>query len=198
MTVLAHSLVLGSSSPRRAEILRTLGVPFRLESPRIEEPRAARRSAPAHAIEMACAKLDDVRRRVDPHEVVLAADTVVAVDGDVLGKPVDDDEARRMLACLVGRDHEVWTAVVAARRDDARIGQRIVRTRVRFRPAMPEEIDGYVATGEGRDKAGAYALQGLGMGLVESIDGCWTNVVGLPATQTLSLLREMNVLLRWP
>ena len=124
-----------------------------------------------------------------PGRWVLAADTLVLLDNDVLGKPRDDDQAGRMLASLSGREHRVVTAV-HLRRGSAPGGEEIVESRVRIAPLTDEEIRWYVATGEPRDKAGAYAVQGLGARFVESVEGSFTNVMGLPARTVYRLLRE--------
>jgi septum formation protein len=126
---------------------------------------------------------------------VLAADTIVVIDGAILGKPADSDDARRMLTVLAGREHDVYTGVAAVVRDDGaapRLAARVVHTRVRVRPLGGGEIADYVATGEPLDKAGAYAIQGLGSLLVDSIDGNFTNVVGLPLPAVAECLAELG------
>lgn len=123
-------------------------------------------------------------------DVVLAADTVVVVDGDVLGKPHDDAEAAHMLQRLAGRDHEVVTGVAVLARDARRTA--VETTHVTFAPLSTDEIAWYVATGEPRDKAGAYGVQGLASRFVTRIDGSYSNVVGLPVSLTARLLREVG------
>jgi len=135
-------------------------------------------------------KAADVASR-HPDAIVIGADTVVTIDGDVLEKPAGDDEAARFLERLSGREHTVATGV-AVRRDATGLdmyGRET--TQVRFRSLTGAEIASYVATGEGRDKAGAYAVQGIGAGLVQSITGCFYNVVGLPVTLLFDLLRKV-------
>jgi len=182
-------LVLASASPRRRELLDTLGLGFDVcpsaadEAPLEGEAPApmARRLARDKAVEVAG------RGEIEVSAFVLGADTVVVVDGEVLGKPRDDAEAREMLRRLGGRWHEVVTGVALARQGRGALEDLSVTTRVHFRPLDEGRIDRYVATGEGRDKAGAYAVQGIGGGLVDRIEGSYSNVVGLPAAETVAL-----------
>jgi septum formation protein len=130
--------------------------------------------------------------RVGPGELVLAADTVVVIDGELLGKPRDPEDARRMLGRIAGREHTVLTGVAL---EDAAAGRRTAAlgsSRVRMAPLSPPEIAWYVATGEPLDKAGSYAVQGLGALFVEEIFGNYTNVVGLPLPLTYGLFRELG------
>jgi septum formation protein len=130
-----------------------------------------------------------------PGELVLAADTTVVVDGEILGKPQDDADAERMLRLLSGRDHEVLTGVAVLETSEAgavRIASEIARTAVRMAALTPEEIAWYVATGEPRDKAGAYAIQGLSSLFVEAVSGNYTNVVGLPIPTVYRLFAELG------
>jgi septum formation protein len=129
---------------------------------------------------------------------VLAADTIVCVDDHRLGKPVDDADAVRMLGLLAGRDHVVRTAIALGQVGEGLLECRIVDTRVWFRPASSGELRRYVAAGESRDKAGAYGVQGLASGFVTRLEGSYTNVVGLPAAETIGLLLEHGALDQWP
>jgi septum formation protein len=129
---------------------------------------------------------------------VLAADTVVCVDGQRLGKPTDDADAVRMLGLLVGRDHVVRTAMALGRVGEGVLECRVVETRVWFRPASRGELERYVAAGESRDKAGAYGIQGLASGFVTRLEGSYTNVVGLPAAEVVTLLIDHGALGQWP
>lgn len=181
-------LVLASASPRRAEILAALGIPFTVASADVDETVGPGESAHAAAARLARLKAAAVAER-QPDEWVLAADTLVLLDGAVLGKPRDDAEAREMLRTLSGREHRVVTAVRLARGESPAL-EAIEESRVRIAPLDPEEIGWYVATGEPLDKAGAYAVQGLGARFVESVDGSFTNVMGLPARTVYRLLRE--------
>ena len=181
-------LVLASASPRRAEILANLGIPFTVSPPDVDETIAAGESGPEAAVRFAREKAAaGARRHTD--DWILAADTLVLVDNEVLGKPADDPDARDMLRRLSGREHRVVTAV-HLRRGSAAGREEIVESRVRIAPLTDEEILWYVATGEPRDKAGAYAVQGLGARFVESVEGSFSNVMGLPARTVYRLLRE--------
>lgn len=194
------ALVLASGSPRRREILGTLGLRFSVCPSAVEEQARpgegpepmARRLAREKALEVA------ERGEVEVGAYVLGADTVVVVGDEVLGKPADDAEARAMLERLGGRWHRVVSGVALARQGEGAIEDLAVTTRVRFRPLDAGRIDRYVATGEGRDKAGAYAVQGIGSGLVDRIEGSYTNVVGLPAAETVALLERHGAVEAWP
>ena len=183
------SLILASSSPRRSEILASLGIPFRVVPSVIREEVRPGESAPAAASRLAAEKAADVARS-RPSEWVLAADTLVFFDdGKILGKPADDADAARMLRDLSGREHRVVTAVRLRRGNDPGREHAEVSA-VRIAPLSEEEILWYVSTGEPRDKAGAYAVQGRGARFIESIAGSYTNVMGLPARGVYALLRD--------
>jgi len=185
-------LILGSASPRRRDLLAQAGLAFEVQAADIDE-RALPGEAPrALAERLAREKAGAVATRVGtpPRRFVLGADTIVVVDGDVLGKPVDADDAVRLLARLVGRAHEVLTGVALVASDAPdRADTRVVASRVVMRAASTDEIRRYVATGEPLDKAGAYAAQGEGRRFIEAIHGSETNVIGLPMDETLALLR---------
>lgn len=189
-------LVLASASPRRREILSTLGIAFDVVPSGASEE--AREGEPPEALvrRLASAKAREVSRRCRDR-FVLGADTVVVADGEVLGKPADDQDARRMLSRLAGRWHEVVTGIALARGEEL-LEDLAVTTRVHVVAMDAARIDRYVATGEGRDKAGAYAVQGIASGLCDRIEGSYTNVVGLPAAETVSLLERHGAVTRWP
>jgi len=179
-------LVLASASPRRAEILASLGIPFEVDPPRIDETIRRGESARRAAGRLAAEKAEEVARR-RPGRWVLAADTLVLLDGRILGKPRDRAEAARMLRFLSAREHRVVTGV-RLRRDGRGLGE-VSESRVRIARLAPSEIRWYVATGEPEDKAGAYAVQGLGSRFIESVAGSYTNVMGLPARAVYRLMR---------
>jgi septum formation protein len=192
---LAPSLILASSSPRRQELLARLGIAFTVEPSHLpEEPPPG--APPAEAIvALALAKARAIARVLPaPGSVVLGADTEVVLDGELLGKPRDGADAARILRRLRGRVHEVITGLALVE-----VGPRgrqetaAVTTRVRMADSADEEIEAYVATGEPFDKAGAYAVQGLGGRLVAEVDGCFTNVVGLPVETTRRLLQKWGL-----
>ncbi len=181
------TLLLASASPRRAEILRSLGIPFTARPVDIPEEPLPGETAEAAAVRLAAEKASAAAGR-EPAAWVLAADTLVFIDGAILGKPRDPDEAAAMLRRLSGREHGVVTAVCLRRGAGPARGAAEI-SRVRFAPLADDEIAWYVATGEPRDKAGAYGVQGLGARFIEEIHGSFTNVMGLPARTVYRLLR---------
>jgi septum formation protein len=174
-------ILLASRSPQRRALLGALGVPFRVVVSGVDEGDDPLANARAKARDVAA------RAGIPPGEAVLAADTAVMLDGAVLGKPADAADARSMLGALAGREHEVHTAVCMITQA---VGERAEtdRTRVRFRPLPDAAIDWYLDTGEWRERAGGYAIQGAGAALVEAVEGDYTTVVGLPVGLTLRLL----------
>ncbi len=182
-------LILASSSPRRAELLHAAGFEFDVVAPTVDERIEPRESPAAYVERLAHAKAFAVSRE-KPGAVVLGADTTVVLDGRMLGKPADEREAEDMLAALSGRVHDVLTGV-AVWRGTQRVGEVAV-TRVRFLQLAPDEVAWYVASGEPRDKAGAYAIQGLAARFVDSIEGSYSNVVGLPVATVYRLLRGVG------
>jgi septum formation protein len=175
-------LYLASSSPRRRELLRQIGI-----QPAILDTTAEESALPGESPRDLVRRLAESKVRhateelpARPTGIILAADTVVVLDGECLGKPGSDAEATAMLNRLRGRAHEVLTGVFLMRTEDGRSVSDSTATHVRFRDYDEKTIAAYVATGEGRDKAGAYGIQGRGVLLVESIEGSWSNVVGLP------------------
>ena len=184
-------LILASASPRRVDLLREAGYAFDVVPADVDESEEAGEPPRAYVLRVAALKAGVVAA-AHPAAVVLAADTTVVVDGQMLAKPADDDDARRMLGLLSGRTHEVLTGVVVLRA--GRQSSAIVGTRVRFRPMKAEDIGWYVASGEPRDKAGAYGVQGLAARFVEAIDGPYSNVVGLPVAAVRDLLGAEGVL----
>jgi len=208
-------LILASSSPRRRQLLSDLGLPFEVrESNVAEDEEASGATGLAQAVEvarrLAQCKAEAVARSLGPEAagaiegvgvdgavavgpLVIGADTVVVLDGHILGKPRDAAEARGMLRELAGRRHTVVTGVAVC---DVASGRSLVaheETRVFMRGLAADEIAAYVATGEPLDKAGAYAVQGLGALLVERIEGCYFNVVGLPLARLGSMLESFGV-----
>lgn len=186
-------MILASKSPRRSELLSEAGYSFRCVPAGIDE-RAAHESDPARLVmALARAKAAAVAPEALPGEAVIGSDTVVVLDGRVLGKPSDDADARRTLLALSGRTHRVITAV-SVQRDGAELAGFSEEALVTFWPLEPGEVDAYVATGEPRDKAGSYGIQGLGRMLVRRIEGDYYAVVGLPVSRLARVLRGLGVL----
>jgi septum formation protein len=184
-------LVLASSSPRRAKILRAVGWPFETQAADVDETRAEAEEAVSYVERLAREKAEAVAG-ARLFGLVLGADTVVVTDGRVLGKPRDDAEAREMLRLLGGREHEVLTGVALVRAETKRVAVAHERTRVRFGAMTDAEIEWYVETGEPSDKAGAYAVQGRAALFIEAIAGDYWNVVGLPVRLVYRLAKEMS------
>jgi septum formation protein len=182
------SLVLASSSPRRAEILTSLGIPFIVDASSVDETPREGETAYDTAVRLAEEKALEVLRR-HPERWALGADTLVVLDETALGKPRDEEDARRMLRLLSGQEHRVVTGVALAR--EGRAPRKLMEeSYVQMAALSPEEIGWYVATGEPMDKAGAYAVQGLGSRFIEGVRGSYTNVMGLPARGVYRLMRE--------
>ena len=188
-------LILASSSPRRAEILRHAGLAFDVFPANVDESRLPRESAPHFVRRLALAKASraaEVAARKGRTAIVIGADTVVVAGGKILGKPGDLPTARRMLRLLSGRTHTVLTGLALMQVPDGAGKIVVEKTRVRFAKLSEKEIDGYLMTGEPYHKAGAYAIQGLAGRYVTRIEGCYFNVVGLPLARLWSLLREFG------
>ncbi len=187
-------LVLASQSPRRRELLEQLGVPHVVRPANTDEAVRPGEAAGAYVLRVAREKA-----RAVEGALVLAADTAVVLRGEVLGKPRDAEDARRMLRALSGTVHEVLTGVCVRRNAGALAVEldAVVTTEVRFAPLSDAEVDWYVATGEPLDKAGAYAIQGAGGAFVLRVDGSVSNVVGLPLAETTDLLRRAGLALPW-
>jgi septum formation protein len=189
-------LVLASSSPRRRRLLRGLGVPFSVRVPDVDERPRPRELPGPHVRRLARAKASAVARQLTPGcgaRWVVGADTVVVLDGEILGKPRDAADARGMLARLSGRTHEVLTGVALVPAAGGRARTAVVRSRVRMKPFDGATIARYVAGGEPLDKAGAYAVQGRGRRLVAGVDGSLTNVVGLPLERLRTLFAAAGI-----
>lgn len=188
-------LILASASPRRAEILRNAGIAFEIRAISVDESRHTNEAPGDYVRRLALAKAQAVvaaERGSKDGPLVLGADTVVVVAEEILGKPTTPDDARRMLRLLSGRTHEVHTglALLRANEADERVMEEV--TRVEFAPLTDAEVESYIATGEPFDKAGAYAIQGVGGRYVTRIEGCYFNVMGLPLARLWTLLREFG------
>jgi septum formation protein len=215
-----HPLLLGSASPRRREILATLGLPLRVAPAEIDETPLPAEKPVDYLSRITAAKLAAVARLPETAGAgaVIVADTTVILDDRPLGKPADEAEARAMLRALSGRAHRVSTCFVISGPLDGGLGAELgaapggapivdyararhsetVTSRVVFRDLDDDEIADYAATGEGLDKAGGYAIQGIGAFAVARIEGSYSNVVGLPACEVVSALRSAGLLARFP
>lgn len=184
-------LVLASASPRRREMLGRMGLEFTVRPAPADETLL-----PEETVDQAAMRLAELKARwaveQEPGWTVLAADTLVAVDHQILGKPADMDQARNMLQALSGREHRVLTGFCLYHKGSYQSG--LASTRVRFRNLAQAEIEAYLASGEPMDKAGAYAVQGLGAALVEEVSGSYTNVVGLPLSACIKLMLKHGVI----
>lgn len=181
-------LVLASRSPRRIEILRGLGFEFEIEAPPEYLEDDAEHHDPYEIARMLAVRKCEFVALTRARDRVLAADTIVVIDGIVLQKPVSDDEAGEFLAHLSGRTHTVVTGIAIHHKGHTSTGAE--KTQVTFRKLSPAQIAAYVATGEGRDKAGSYAAQGVGAGLIRRVEGCFFNVVGLPVGLLFDLMQQ--------
>jgi septum formation protein len=192
----ARTLILASSSPRRQELIHSLRLPVRIQVSHVDETVASE-MAPIEIVEVlslrkaqavAEALLSDM-----PEGIIIGSDTIVVCDDQVLGKPIDDEDAARMLKLLQGRKHQVFSGVACIDliSGERKVGHRM--TEVKMRALTPQQIISYVGSGEPHDKAGAYAIQGLGATIVESIHGCYFNVVGLPLSLLSQMLDELGV-----
>ena len=184
-----RGLILASSSPRRADLMRRLGLSFIIRPADIDETYTAGESPADHAERLAREKAVAIASQ-SPHAVVVGSDTIVVLDGEVLGKPRGPEDAVRMLRRLSGREHEVFTGVAVAA--GCEVVSALERVRVRFRELSELECREYVETGEPMDKAGAYGIQGYGSAIVEAIQGDYFAVMGLPIVRLLDLLRRMG------
>ena len=189
MSVQASRVILASASPRRRQLLLLVGIDHEVRPADVDESLLPGETPVAHAERLARAKAHAVAER-EPGAVVIAADTIVVVDGEVLGKPLDAPGARTMLRRLSGRTHTVLTAIAVARA--SRTESAVESVDVTFRPLSDEEIDAYIATGEPMDKAGAYGIQGYGATIVERVDGDYFSVMGLGLRRLVDLLERVG------
>ena len=183
------AIILASGSPRRRELLEQIHLPFEVLSPDVDE--SADPMPPQALVQLLSQRKAAAVAQRRPEAIVIAADTVVALEDEVLGKPRDAADAARMLGQLSGREHSVYTGFTV--RQGARSVTCAEQTVVTFRPLLPEEIERYVASGEPMGKAGAYGVQGLGRLFVERLDGDYYNVVGLPVCRLCQVLRQFGV-----
>jgi len=185
-------LILASSSPRRADILRDAGISFTVLSSAVDETPYANETPQQLVQRLADAKADLVAARAVGSSLIVAADTVVVIDQQILGKPRSTEEARRMLEVLSGRTHSVITGVTIVKLPEMERRQFVETTLVHFAYLSSDDLSRYLATGEPFDKAGAYAIQGHAGRYIPRIEGCYFNVVGLPIARLVAALRELG------
>ena len=185
-------LILASGSPRRAEILQSVGLPFIVLSSAVDETPIPGETAQEMVRRLAAAKAELVAQRAVGPSIIVAADTVVTLDNTVFGKPRTTEDARQMLEKLAGRTHSVITGVALIRLPDVERREFHEITHVQFGPLDDEEITRYLASGEPFDKAGAYAIQGRAGRYITRIEGCYYNVVGLPLARLCAALAELG------
>jgi septum formation protein len=187
-----RKLILASASPRRAQVLRDAGFAFQIISSALDETPFEGESPQDLVRRLAENKAHLVAQRAVGPVFIIAADTLVAVDSQIFGKPRDAGEAREMLRQLAGRTHNVHTGLAVIRLPDETLRVELETTHVSFAPLSDEEISAYISSGEPFDKAGAYAMQGRGGRFVTGVDGCYFNVIGLPLARLYRILREMG------
>ena len=191
----SKDIVLASASPRRRELLAQVGINFQVVRSTADETLLADETPEAHVVRLSCDKALEVARRPSQSgRWFIGSDTVVVRDEAILGKPADATEAAEMLAGLSGRWHRVITGYAVHDRDAARTLSAAVTTRVLFKNLTACEIEGYIATREPFDKAGSYAIQGVGSFMVPRIEGSYTNVVGLPLCEVVAALEELGAI----
>ncbi|MEW6145651.1 MAG: Maf family protein [Thermodesulfobacteriota bacterium] len=190
---MTYKIILASSSPRRKELLAALGLEFEVMPPSSHEIASGNETPEEFALRVSLEKASSVSRDLGNGIVVIGADTIVVVDGEILGKPGDRDEASSMLRKLSGKEHHVYTAFSIVRPKNEVLHSEVVDTRVRVKPLAASEIEGYIKTGEPMDKAGSYGIQGIGSFLVSGIEGSYSNVVGLPVTELLAALKKLEI-----
>ena len=188
---MSSRLILASKSPRRSELLRQVGLEFQVVPSRVEEDLVQGESPQEHVIRLSQVKARNVAGKY-PDCWVIAADTIVCINGSILGKPSNRQEALQMLRCLSGQEHWVLTGFAVCHLAKGKADKETVQTAVKMKNLTPEEMEWYVQTEEPFDKAGGYAIQGIGSFMIESIQGSYTNVVGLPLCELIEMLSRLG------
>ena len=191
---MANRLILASRSPRRYELLKQMGLDFEVIPSRVEEENLVQNESPRdHALRLSDAKALDVGRQY-PNDWVIGADTIVTINGVILGKPKTGEEALDMLGRLSGQEHHVLSSIAVRHLSKEKAQREAVQTAVKMRTLSQDEMRWYIGTGEPFDKAGAYGIQGIGSFMIESIRGSYTNVVGLPLCELIQMLTKLGAL----
>ncbi len=188
-----NRLILASESPRRYELLKQVGLDLEVIPSRVAEDSLGAELPREHVLRLAEAKAAEVAAQYADRWVI-AADTIVCINGSILGKPKDREEAAEMLRRLSGREHRVWTGFSVCHAVKGKSDREVAQTAVRIKPLSPAEIIWYVQTGEPFDKAGGYAIQGIGSFMIESIQGSYTNVIGLPLCELIRMLTRLGAI----
>jgi septum formation protein len=186
-------IILASSSPRRKELLEKLGIKFKVLPSSIAEIPFEDESPEDFALRLSSEKAAAAAGGLDEGCIVIGADTIVVVDGEILGKPRDEQEAKVMLRKISGREHIVITAFSIIKPKAQILHKELVKTAVQIKTLTAEEIENYVKTGEPMDKSGAYGAQGIGAFMIRELHGSYTNVVGLPLSQLVDALSELGI-----
>lgn len=186
-------LILASASPRRQELIQTFGLPVSIRPSDVDESTPEEWSPPHIVEQLALRKASAIKETCTVDDIIVGSDTIVVLDKQVLGKPRNRAHAIAMVTALQGREHEVFSGIACI---EVESGKQLVdhrRTKVRMKPLTPIQVEQYVDTGEPMDKAGAYAIQGIGAMFIEEIEGCYFNVVGLPVAALADMLKELGV-----
>jgi septum formation protein len=191
---MANRIILASRSPRRYELLKQMGLDFEVIPSRVDEENFVQNESPRdHVLRLSEAKAVDVGRQ-HPDAWIIGADTIVYINGVILGKPKTPEEALDMLGRLGGQEHQVLSGIAVHRHSKGKTDREAVQTAVKMRVLSQNEMKWYIGTGEPFDKAGAYAIQGIGSFMIESICGSYTNVVGLPLSELIQMLKRLGAL----
>ena len=192
--IMNHKIILASTSPRRKELLESIGIQFEIIAPTSDESFLEKESPENYVLRLSSDKALSVSRNLDGNTLVIGADTIIVVDNKILGKPKDEEDAKIMLNKISGRAHYVLTAFSITKGEHEILHTHIVGTEVIVKTLEPQEREGYIKTGEPMDKAGAYGIQGFGAFMVKEVRGSYTNVVGLPLVEVTEALKKLGAL----
>lgn len=191
---MTSKLVLASSSPRRKDLLRKLGLEFSTIPPNVVEKHIKGESPVEYVLRISLEKALTVAETLNHDHIVIGADTIVVCDGEILGKPENEEEAKSMLMRLSGRYHQVITGLSIVRSKSEILHRENVKSTIKFKSLDPHEVQEYVNTKEPLDKAGGYAAQGIGAFMIEEIEGSFTNIVGLPISRLSNALKNLEII----
>ena len=189
-----NKIILASSSPRRKELLESVGIEFEVIEPTSDESLQGKETPDEYVLRLSTEKALSVSSNIEDDILVIGADTIVVVDYEILGKPKDEEDAKSMLNKLSGKTHHVLTAFSIVKAQHEILHKHVVGTEVTVKTLEPDEIQGYIKTTEPMDKAGAYGIQGVGAFMIKGIKGSYTNVVGLPLVEVTEALNKLGAL----